>query len=77
MPFLNYRMCAKTPCIFFDKILLCILGLLMAKALYNRQLVEMPLCKYIFRHILGVPKEFQDLKEVNLLIVMTSTVRVA
>ncbi len=40
------------------------LGLLMAKALYNRQLVEVPFCKYIFRHILGEAKEFQDLQEV-------------
>jgi hypothetical protein len=41
------------------------LGILLAKAIYDRQLVDLPLCKAVYKYILGRPATLQDLEQMD------------
>ena len=41
------------------------LGILLAKAIYDRQLIDLPLCKAVYKFILGRPATLDDLEEMD------------
>ena len=41
------------------------LGILLAKAVYDRQLIDLPLCRAVYKYILGRPATLDDLEEMD------------
>ena len=41
------------------------LGIILAKAIYDRQLIDLPVCKAIYKYILGRPATLDDLEEMD------------
>ena len=40
-------------------------GRLLAKAIFDRQMVDLPLCKVLYKHILGIKPRLSDLKDID------------
>lgn len=41
------------------------LGRIMAKAVYDKRVVNTPFCTYIYKHLLGIPPDMDDLRQVD------------